>query len=86
MRMNIRLVRASQFLKQFKLDIRHKSEKQHIMLNALSRLINLNHNKKTPEYFKLDAFYICSLINIFDDFRYRMLNDYKKDSWYTRLI
>ena len=38
MRLNLRLVRASQFLQQFKLDVRHKSGKEHIVPDALSRL------------------------------------------------
>lgn len=37
-RMNTRLVHTSQFLRQFRLDIRHKSGKEHIVPDALSRL------------------------------------------------
>ena len=36
MRLNLRLVHASQFLQQFKLDVRHKPGKEHIVADALS--------------------------------------------------
>ena len=78
-RINIHLIYASQFLKQFKFDIKYKLKKQYIISNALSRLASLNYNKKTFEYFKFDALYTCSLINIFDNFRRRIINNYKKN-------
>lgn len=86
MRMNIRLVHASQFLRQFRLDVRHKPDKEHIVPDALSRLASLNHSKKAPEYSELNALYTCSLIDISDDFRHRLVDDYKKDPWCARLI
>lgn len=36
---NLRLVRASQYLSTFELNVRHKSEKQNLVSNALSRLL-----------------------------------------------
>ena len=42
MRMNVRLIRASQFLRQFRLDVCHKPGKDHIVPDALSRLASLN--------------------------------------------
>ena len=81
MRINIRLIRASQFLRQFNLEVRHKLKKKHIISDALSRLTSANQDREVevPQYFELDAFYTCFLIGIFDDFRSRFINDYAKD-------
>ena len=60
MRMNVRLVRASQFLCQFQLDVRHKPGKEHIVPDALSSLasvIKLTLPKDHPE---LDVLYACA--------------------------
>ena len=80
MRINIRFIRASQFLKQFKLDVKHKFEKKYIISNALFRLININHNKKcfNSKYSKLNALYeiFCSLITIFAKFHKRLIENY----------
>ena len=42
LRLNMRLIRASQFLRQFRLNIRYKPSKDHIVLDALSRLASAN--------------------------------------------
>ncbi len=44
MRLNVRLVRASQFLNGFRLTVRHKPGKEHIVPDALSRLASTNSN------------------------------------------
>ena len=57
-RMNVRLVRASQFLRQFRLAVRHKPGKEHIIPDALSRLPSTNHDAvstKQTDYSELDA-------------------------------
>ena len=41
-KLNLRLIRASNYLQQFNLDIYYKSSKQYIVSNALSRLISNN--------------------------------------------
>ena len=81
--MNIRLMRAFQFLKQFRFDIKYKFGKKYIISNVLSRLININHNKKcfNLKYLKLNAFYkySCSLIIIFSKFHKRFIENYIND-------
>lgn len=42
MRINVKFVKNFQFFRQFNLKIRYKSEKKHIILNALFRLTNVN--------------------------------------------
>lgn len=41
-RLNLRLVRVSQFFQQFKFKVRHKPGKIYIIPDALSRLANFN--------------------------------------------
>ena len=56
--MNVRLVRASQFLRQFQLDVRHKPGKEHIVPDALSRLASSSNKGLVAEdYSELDALY-----------------------------
>lgn len=86
MRINVCLVRVSQFLRQFNLDVRHKPGKEHIVPDALLCLASANHGKKTAEYSELDALYTCSLVGISDDFRSRLIEGYKKDPWFRRLL
>lgn len=57
MRLNLRLVRASQFLQQFKLEVRHKSGKEHIVPDALNRLASANRHQD-PQHSELDALFI----------------------------
>lgn len=58
LRMNVRLVRASQFLRQFQLDVRHKPGKEHIVPDALSRLASANTlSDLAGDHSELDALY-----------------------------
>ena len=51
-------MRASQFLRQFQLEIKYKFDKKHIMLNALSRLASQKPFVILKNHLKLNAFYI----------------------------
>ena len=59
MRINVRLVRASQFLRQFRLDVRHKPNKEHIVSDVLSRLAN-SKSMLPEDHSKLDVLYACA--------------------------
>lgn len=85
MRMNLRLVRASQFLCQFNLDVRHKPGKENIVPDALSRLASTNPSTLPPDYNELDALYTATLIGIDENFRKKILAAYKKDPWWNRV-
>ncbi len=54
-KLNLRLIRAFEYIQRFNVIIRHKSEKQHIVLDALSRLASENDDSNTSEFEKLDA-------------------------------
>lgn len=86
MHMNVQLVRALQFLCQFfKLKIRHKSDKKHIIFDALNCLTNANTNLPSLnlEYFELDTLfmYTTTLVNIHPDLIKKIIDGYKVDKW-----
>ena len=84
-RINTRLIRAFQFLRQFRFKIKHKSDKKHIMSDALSRLAS-----QKPfvimfeDHLKLDAFYInynyfFTQVQMSDTFRAHLSKIYVKN-------
>ncbi len=48
-KLNLRLVRVDMYLSQFDLNIRHKSDKDHVISNALSRLSSLEDENFTKK-------------------------------------
>ena len=81
-KLNLRFVRVSDYIQRFNLDIRHKSDKQHIVSDVLSRLINDNINASMIKDFdenEFDVLFTISLIEMKKDFRNRILDDYKID-------
>ena len=87
MRMNVRLVRASQFFRQFRLVVRHKPGKEHIIPDALSRLASANNTFQDDEYSELDSLfaYHTTLVEINPDLVKRILDGYAADSWWARV-
>ena len=65
MRINIKLIRASQFFYQFIFNVKHKSGKKYILFDILSRLINLNINLLSSNHSELNALYEYNNFNIF---------------------
>lgn len=61
MRLNLRLIRASQFLQQSKLNVRHKPGKDHFILDTLSCLTSANTGHADPQHFEFDALFIYSI-------------------------
>ncbi len=87
MRLNLRLVRASQFLQQFKLDVRHKPGKEHIIPDALSRLASANTQHPDPQHSELDALftYNTTLVEMHPALVSQILAGYQADPWWARL-
>ena len=74
-KLNLRLVRASQYLSQFNLDVRHKPGKQHTVPDALSRLMNLSAKEKgatTSDEGTLDE------VSAFNEFLVEMSSEFKE--------
>jgi hypothetical protein len=88
MKMNLRLVRASQFLSQFSnLKIRHKFEKYHLISDALFRLQSLNKKDLSDDHDELDELFVEHVIYVYNtilvklnsEFRARIIEKYFKD-------
>ena len=82
---NFRLVRVSNYIQRFDLDIRHKFDKQHIVSNALFRLASDNINAFNHDDDELDALFIVFFIEMKSKFKQRILNDYKIDFNWKRI-
>ena len=87
MRLNLRLVRTSQFLQQFKLKVRHKPGKKHIIPDALSRLASSNTGHADPQHSELDPLftYSTTLLELHPTLISRILAGYEADPWWARL-
>ena len=87
MRMNLRLVRASQFLQQLRLDVRHKPGKEHIISDALSRLASTNVGCSDASHSELNALftYNATLIEIYPNLVSKILAGYEDDEYWACL-
>lgn len=90
---NLRLIRASDYIQRFDLDIRHKSEKLHIVFDALSRLFISDAISKPAriDYDEFDALHVkvmftAFLIEIDDNFRKRIIDEYVKNQDWRKII
>ena len=90
---NLRLVRASDYVQRFNLVIRHKSEKLHIVFDALSRhftcksAIKIFTNMIESEFDLLHAsvHFIASLVQIDKAFRKRIIDEYALNSDWQKI-
>ena len=84
LRINIRLIRASQFLRQFRLEVRHKSGKEHIVPDTLSRLTSARPSTLSSDYSKLNTLYTdydytSTQVQISEVFRTQLTEAYCKN-------
>jgi hypothetical protein len=79
-RLNLRLIRAFEYIQRFNVIIKHKSDKQHIVSNALFRLVNDNDESNIFESKKLDALFIIALIKMKSKFKAKIIDEYFTDS------
>ena len=87
-KMNIRLVKASQFFNQFNLDVRYKSRKEHIIPDALFRLVSSNINLfSNSDHFELNALYAynTTLVELSTEFRDRIIQNYIDDPIWKKI-
>ena len=85
-KLNLRLVRAFDYIQRFNLKIRHKFDKQHIVSNALFRLISVNTNSSNHNEDEFDALFIVSLVEMNFVFKQRILNDYKTNLNWQKIV
>lgn len=80
-------VRASWFLYQFCLVVRHKLGKKHIIPDALSKITSTNNTVYDNEYSELNSLfaYYTTLVEINLDLVKHILNGYTADNWWTKV-
>ncbi len=82
-KLNLRLVRASEYLQRFRLDVRYKPGKSNIVPDALSRLASREFRPETDE--SLDALTVqcfpATLVEMSPEFRQRLLDGYQEPRW-----
>ena len=83
-KLNLRLVRVSNYIQRFNLIIKHKSEKLHIVLDALSRLFSSAKFDQIDD--ELDVLFIASLVKIDVEFKNRIIEEYIKNSNWQKII
>jgi len=89
---NLRLVRASEYLQRFNLDVRHKPGKQHIVPDALSRLASTMPPETGMEegeldaLFAVDALFVETYAEMSDEFRKRLIQGYDEDPAWRHTI
>ncbi|SLM33512.1 reverse partial [Lasallia pustulata] len=90
-KVNLRLVRASQYISTFNLDIRFRPGKQHIVPDALSRLMNKAAEERvgtSSDEGTLDevfAFYV-SLVELTESYRAKLVKAYNEDKQWSKII
>ena len=74
-KLNLRFVKVFDYIQRFELNIRHKSNKQHIVSNILFKLININIDTTFDEN-ELNVLFITILIEIEKDFLKKIIKNY----------
>ena len=83
-KLNLRLVRASTYLSQFNIAVKHKAGRDHVISNALSRLPA--RDKIEPRQHSAESkmhAYSCTVVELSDTFKAQLLEAYKKREWST---
>ena len=85
-KLNLRLVRASEYLQRFRIEVRHKAGRNNIVPDALSRLASrASYRSEESVLDTIDA-YPVSLITVSDAFRKRLYEGYNNEPRWTRII
>jgi hypothetical protein len=85
-RLNLRLVRVFEYIQRFNLIIKHKSDKQHIVSDALFRLVNENDEYNIFESKELDALFIIVLIEMNSAFKKKIIVEYFKNKRWIKIL
>ena len=94
LRLNLRLIRASQYLQQFDLEVRHKPGKRNVIPDALSRLASTNVSlSQRKDHAELDALhvtnayaYTTTLVEMSNDFKARIVKGYQEDPSWNKIL
>ena len=85
-KLNLRLVRASDYIQRFDLIIRHKSDKLHLVSDALSRLsIIAAFTKDHSLNEKFDVLFTVSLMKMISEFKKKLIKEYFMNSIWIKI-
>jgi hypothetical protein len=85
-KLNLRLVRIDMYLFQFDLNVRHKSDRDHVISNALSRLSSFDSSaEEFTDTLKDVKVYVEILIEMSFTFKTRLIETYKSDREWSSL-
>ena len=86
-KLNLRLIKAFDYMQRFNLKIRHKFEVQHVILDVFSRFASFNIEIQLQNYEnEFDVLFIVILIEMNNDFRFRILKSYQKNSSWKKIV
>ncbi len=89
MGMNVRLIRVPQFIRGFCLSGRHKSEKDHIVPDVLSKLECTNTNlPQDSHHLQLDVLSVCiaTLVQLSSSLFRKIIPFYMIDEWWKKIL
>ena len=76
---NLRLIKVFDYIQRFNLKIRYKFEIQYVIFDVFSRFTNFNIKIQLQNYEnEFDVLFIVNLIEINNDFRFRIFENYQK--------
>ena len=87
-KLNLRLIRISEYIQRFDLTIRHKSKILHVIFDALSRLSTVS-NKQIQENVdekKLDVLFTISMTKMNEKFRQQFIQEYQQNSIWRKIL
>ena len=82
---NLRLIRAFDYIQRFEIELRHKSDKQHIVSDIFSRLISTNIDT-VFEKDELNALFTVVLVKMKTSFHQKLVVDYNIDLNWKRIF
>lgn len=89
-KLNLRLIRASVYLRRFRLDIRYKPEKSNIIPDALSRLASREYRPADANESSLDALSVrafpVSLVEMSPEFRQRLIKGLVEEPRWAKVM
>ena len=79
-KLNLRLIKAFNYVQRFNLKIRHKFKIQHVIFDVFSRFASFNIEIQLQNHEnEFDVLFIVILIEINNDSRFRILKNYQKN-------
>lgn len=84
-KLNLRLIRASDYIQRFNIILKHKPGKQHIVSDALSRLPTDNKEEKLGQEGELDVLFTAALVKMDPDFLRKIREGYASDPIWRKI-